>query len=92
MDQNTNVEQHTDTLPAFDPGAIAPRGLTSSVSTFDNAVWDKARPMVSPMAWAYYDTHKNQKVASIGGFFTVTLGSFGIAEMLITAIFGARGS
>jgi hypothetical protein len=90
MDKNTSVEQHTNSLPEFDPSAMAPKGLTSSVSTFDNGVWDKAKPMVAPMAWAYYDSHKSQKVASIGGFFTVTLGSFGIAEMLLTAIFGAR--
>lgn len=95
MDANAKVEQHTDALPAFDPNAHqagAQRlGLMSSSSTALNSqVWDQAKPMVAPMVWAWYDAHKDQKVAKIGGFFQVTVSSFGIAEMVITAIFGAR--
>lgn len=95
MDANTKHEQETTSLPAFDPNAhqaSAQRlGLMSASSTALNSqVWDQAKPMVAPMVWAWYDAHKDQKVAKIGGFYQVTLSSFGIAEMILTAIFGAR--
>lgn len=92
MDANAKVEQHTDALPAFkmEEHRSAALGLTSNVATVDPKIWDQSKQFVAPMVWAWYDAHKDQKVAKIGGFFQVTMSSFGIAEMVITAIFGAR--
>lgn len=77
-----NPEEHTDSAQKM--------GLVSSTASLNPEIWEQAKPMVAPMAWAWYDAHKNQKVAKIGGFYQVTIGSFGIAEMILTAIFGAR--
>lgn len=90
------VVEHTTELQAFVPAdhatTASKMGLTSAVTAnqFDSAVWDKAKPMVAPMVWAWYDAHKDQKITTVFGFITITVSSFGIAEMVITAIFGAR--
>jgi hypothetical protein len=93
--KNTKVEVHATELQAFSPTDHAESaqrmGLTSTAANqFDSKVWDQAKPMVAPMVWAWYDAHKDQKITTVFGFITVTVSSFGIAEMVLTAIFGAR--
>jgi hypothetical protein len=95
MDANTTHVMEASHVPSFNPAehteSAQRLGLVSNVN-LDPAVWEAAKPMVAPMAWAWYDSHKDQKVAKLGGFYQITIGSFGIAEMLLTAIFGSRPS
>lgn len=80
-------------LPTFNPQTQprlgTARGLMATAQV-DLKGWDTIKPMVAPFVWSYYDQHKDDKVTKLFGFYTVTVGSFGIAEMLLTAIFGPR--
>lgn len=94
MDANTKHVMESTHVPSFNPEEHADSaqslGLVANTASLDPAIWEQAKPMVAPMAWAWYDAHKDQKVAKIGGFYQVTIGSFGIAQMILTAIFGPR--
>lgn len=93
MDANTPHTQESTHVPSFHPaehvGDAQKLGLVKTAE-LNPAVWDATKTMVAPFVWAWYDAHKGQKVAKIGGVYQVTIGSFGIAEMLLTAIFGTR--
>lgn len=52
--------------------------------------WEEIKKVVAPYVWSWYDEHKDQKVTRLFGFYTVRVGSFGIAEAVITSIFGPR--
>lgn len=68
-------------------------GVTEDAArAFDPGLWELTKPMLRPRVWAWYDAHRDMKIAKIGGIFQIRLHSFGIAEMVITAIIGARNS
>lgn len=95
--KDEQVEQHESTLNGFNPmdhqSDIQMRGLMSTgtaASGLNSQDWERVKPQVAPYVWAWYDQHKDNKVATILGVYRITVGSFRIAEMVITAIFGAR--
>lgn len=63
---------------------------TSALNSTEQALWVVMKDKLRPVIWQWYDEHKDQKVTKIFGVYTVTIGSFGIAEAIITHIFGAR--
>lgn len=56
----------------------------------EKALWETLRQKLTPLAWAWYDAHKDQQVTKIFGVYTVRVGSFGIAEAIITNLLGPR--
>ena len=91
MDENTTLDQHETTLNGFNPADHQRQlGLLTTETSADAQAWESMRPKVAPLVWAWYDQHKDNRVATLGGFYRITVGSFHIAEMVITAIFGAR--
>lgn len=62
----------------------------NSLSPLEKAGWEVAKVKLNPVAWAWYDEHKDLQVTKVLGFLTVRIGSFGIAEMVISSIFGPR--
>jgi hypothetical protein len=95
MDANTQHETESTHVPPFNPdehmmAASSGRHFVATTVKFDPALWERTKPMVAPMVWAWYESHKDQKVAKLGGFYQVTIGSFGIAEMVLAAVFGPR--
>jgi len=72
--------------------SVAVAGDATAGSPITIADWAKVAALFGPMVWAWFDQHKNQKVTKLFGFFTITIGSFGIAEQVITSIFGPRPS
>lgn len=91
------VDQHETTLNGFNPmdhqSDTQMRGLMSTgtaATGLNSQDWERVKPQVAPYVWAWYDQHKDNKVATIMGVYRITVGSFRIAEMVITAIFGPR--
>lgn len=94
MDRNAQVEQHETTLNGFNvmdhQADVQASGVAANTTAVDPSAWESMKPKVAPYIWAWYDSHKDQKVATIGGFFPIRVSSFHIAEMVITAIVGPR--
>jgi hypothetical protein len=78
-------------LPPFSLSSVSarmPRRLAGAA--IDVNGWEEIKKIVAPYVWSWYDEHKDMKVTKLFGVYTIRVGSFGIAEMVITAIFGAR--
>ena len=65
---------------------------TSELDNLAQTMWNGVKPQLNPIVWKWYDAHKDQKVTTILKVYTVTIGSFGIAEAIITHLFGPRPS
>jgi len=82
-------------LPTFNPRIMQQtraqsRGFTMDTAAIDVSGWETYKPVIAPLVWAWYDQHKNQKITKLFGIITITVSSFGIAEAVLTAIFGPR--
>lgn len=62
-------------------------GVLSSV---ERAVWPSIKEKLSPIVWAWYDVHRNDKVTKIFGIYTITISSFGVVKYALTEIFGVE--
>lgn len=62
----------------------------AGLNAIERGTWDVLKIKMLPYIWQWYDAHKNQKVTTILKVYTITIGSFGIAEAIITHLFGER--
>jgi hypothetical protein len=53
-------------------------------------IWEDIRYTLRPIVWRWYDEHKGQKITTLFKVYTVKISSFGIAEAVLTSVFGAR--
>jgi len=63
---------------------------SSALDGIEVALWETLKKKLNPVVYAWYDSHKDQKVTKILGIYTVTIGSFGIAVAIISHVFGPR--
>lgn len=91
MDQNAQIDQHETTLNEFNPMDHQRQlGLVGATDAADPQEWERLKRKVTPLVWSWYDQHKDDRIATLGGFYRITVSSFRITEMVLTAIFGAR--
>lgn len=64
-----------------------PPGLLTEI---EQTLIDDLRAKLAPVAWSWYDNHKGDSVKRLFGVYTVSIGSFGIAEAVLTFIVGPR--
>lgn len=94
--KDDQVEQHETTLNSFNPmdhqrdTQVRSLVSTGAASGLDSQDWERVKPKIAPYVWAWYDQHKDDRIATILGVYRITVGSFHIAEMVLTAIFGTR--
>jgi hypothetical protein len=62
----------------------------AALNPAEQAVVDGLISKLAPYVWVWYEAHKDTKVTKIFGIYTVTIGSFGIAALIITQIFGSQ--
>jgi hypothetical protein len=73
--------------------AVEMRAFNASTLGADHMVvgmWDAVKTQIAPYIWQWFDTHKDQKVTTIAGIYTIRIGSFGIAEAILSKLFAPR--